>query len=498
MPVHPKLGEDVEVDVIVVGAGITGITAAHLFKRAGKTVALVDRGRCAHVDTGHTTAHLTCVTDCRLYRIAGKFNETAAKAVWEAGAAAIDQIVQIVRKEDIACDFKWVPGYLHVPVDAKDDRSTRSELEKEAALANKFGIRADPLEEIPFFKVPGIRFAHQALFHPLKYLSGLLRKVPGDGSHVFENTDVEEITDEPLSIKSGGFTIRGKYIVLATHTPLTGNTSTMRAMLFQTKLALYTSYAVGARLPSGLIEEAAFWDTAEPYNYLRVDRHRGHDYAIFGGEDHKTGQEHDTEAAYHRLEKRLKHLIPEAEIDHRWSGQVIETNDGLPFIGETAPHQFAATGFAGNGMTFGTLSAMMAVDAMLKRQNPWQDIFEVHRAKLLGGTWEYLKENKDYPYHLVRDRLGGAEGKSLRELPRNCGKILNLDGKKVAAHRDGEGHVTLCSPVCTHLQCIVCWNDAEQTWDCPCHGSRFKPGGEVISGPAEEPLEKLPVPAAKS
>jgi Rieske Fe-S protein len=173
---------------------------------------------------------------------------------------------------------------------------------------------------------------------------------------------------------------------------------------------------------------------------------------------------------------------------------VIETNDGLPFIGETAEKQFVATGFSGNGMTFGTLGAMMAVDAMQGRRNPWQDLFAVNRRKLRGGTLDYLRENKDYPFYLVRDWLAGSEGSSLRALKRGQGKILKLDDRKVAAYRSDDGKVSLCSPVCTHLQCIVAWNDAERTWDCPCHGSRFKPTGEVISGPAEEPLERLAVP----
>jgi Rieske Fe-S protein len=191
-------------------------------------------------------------------------------------------------------------------------------------------------------------------------------------------------------------------------------------------------------------------------------------------------------------------LFPKARIDHEWSGQVIETNDGLPYIGETAPHQFAATGFSGNGMTLGTLGAMMAVDAMLKRKNPWSGIFDVHRKKLIGGTWDYLAENKDYPYYMARTWLARSEGKNLGNVRPGQGKILNLDGKKVAVHRSLSGKVGLCSPVCTHLQCIVDWNNAEQTWDCPCHGSRFKPTGEVISGPAEEPLEKIPVPEGHS
>jgi Rieske Fe-S protein len=176
---------------------------------------------------------------------------------------------------------------------------------------------------------------------------------------------------------------------------------------------------------------------------------------------------------------------------------VIDTNDGLPFIGELAENQFGATGFAGNGMTFGTLGAMMAVDAVMKRKNPWSELFDPGRKKLRGGMWTYLKENKDYPYYLLRDRLAGAEGKSLRAVKKGQGKIIQLDGKKVAAYRDEQGGVSLCSPVCTHMKCIVGWNEAEQTWDCPCHGSRFKPNGEVISGPAEEPLEQLPVPTDK-
>ena len=170
---------------------------------------------------------------------------------------------------------------------------------------------------------------------------------------------------------------------------------------------------------------------------------------------------------------------------------MIETNDGLPFMGETADNQFIATGFSGNGMTFGTLGAMMAVDAVRKRKNPWEKLFDVHRTKIIDGAWNYFTENKDYPYFLLRSWLAGAEGNSLAELRAGEGRILSLNGKKVAAYRNAAGKVTLCSPICTHLQCIVGWNDAEKTWDCPCHGSRFKTTGEVIAGPAEEPLPRV-------
>lgn len=485
------------VDVVVVGGGLMGITAAYLCKQAGLTVALVERGRCAAIDTGHTTAHLTNVTDQRLHHLIHTFGPKAARGVWDAGGAAIDQIVNLIRAEDIACDFHWVPGYLHVPVTGAK-RNAVAELEQEATAAKQLGIRADYLPATPLFEVPGIEFPHQAIFHPRKYLAALLRRIPGRGSHVFENAAVEEVLSRPLAVKAGGFRLRGKYLVLATHTPLMGNTPMAPALLLQTRLSLYTSYALGARLPAESRPVGAWWDTGDPYYYLRIERRRGYDYAIFGGEDHKTGQEGDTAACYRRLEEKLLSFAPSAKVDHRWSGQVILTNDGLPLIGETASRQFAATGFSGNGMTFGTLGAMMAVDAVLKRKNPWQELFDIHRKKIIGGTWDYLAENADYPYYMVRNRLAKAEGHSLGILRPGEGRILELEGEKVAAYRSPAGKVSLCSPVCTHLQCIVGWNKAEQTWDCPCHGARFKPTGEVIAGPAEEPLKKIPLPAGNS
>jgi glycine/D-amino acid oxidase-like deaminating enzyme/nitrite reductase/ring-hydroxylating ferredoxin subunit len=491
LPRFPKLDRNIDVDVVVIGGGITGITTAYLLKQSGRSVALLERDRLARVDTGNTTAHLTAVTDLSREEAMKTFGRDAARAVWEAGAAAIDQIANNIRAEDIACEFRWAPGYLHVPFEGATEND-RERLQREAEVARELGIDAEFVSSVPHLNLPGVKFPNQALFHPRKYLSTLAQKIPGDGSHVFENSEAGEVQKEPLSVKAGDHVIQCGYVVLATHNPLMGTAGLVGATLFQSKLALYTSYAVGGKVPAGKFPEVSFWDTSEPYNYLRVDKHRGFDYAILGGEDHKTGQEPETSERFRRLEQRLLRIVPEAQIDHRWSGQVIDTNDGLPLIGELTENQFGATGFAGNGMTFGTLGAMMARDAVLKRKNPWSELFEPGRKKLRGGTWTYLKENKDYPYYLLRDWLGGTEGKSLRVLKRGEGKILHLHGRKVAAYRDDEGKVSLCSPVCTHLKCIVGWNEAERTWDCPCHGSRFKPGGEVIAGPAESPLEKLP------
>lgn len=489
LPQFAALDRDILVDVAVIGGGITGVTAAYLLKKAGKTVALIDRRRFASVDTGHTTAHVTYVTDSRLSDLEKNFGRDHAAAVWDAGRAAQWQIQSIVDEEQIDCDFQWTPAWLHAKLDGSDERDVAS-LREDARVAAELGFIARFVERVPFVDRPGIEFEGQALFHPRKYLRGLLETIPGNGSYAFENTNADEVQEDPLTIVTKGGKISCGYVVLATHNPLVGKSNIVSATLFQTKLALYSSYVLGGKVRPGLVPEGSYWDTADPYNYLRVHSHRGYDYAIFGGEDHKTGQVDDPTLCYQRLETRLKKLIPSIDITHRWSGQVIETNDGLPFIGETSARQFAATGYAGNGMTFGTLAGIMARDAALGRSNPWADLFDPGRKKIKGGLWDYIRENKDYPYYLVRDRFAGAEGQSLRALRRGQGKILDLDGERVAAYRSEQGHVTRLSPICTHMGCVVEWNTAESTWDCPCHGSRFEATGKVLAGPAESPLER--------
>jgi glycine/D-amino acid oxidase-like deaminating enzyme/nitrite reductase/ring-hydroxylating ferredoxin subunit len=488
LPAFPSFSQDIEVDVAIVGGGLTGITAAYLMKKAGVKVALLERGRCARADTGHTTAHLTYVTDYRLHQLVDTFGKDCARSFWEAGGAGIDQIQENVSNEHIQCEFNWVPGYLHVALH-DPARNEVERLQRDAQLASELGFHAEFIDAVPYANRAGVRFPNQAKFQPRKYLAALLDKIHGEGSYVFEQSEVTEFENEPLRLKVGKHTVRCQFVFIATHNPLMGNTGVMNATLFQSKLALYTSYVLGAHLPKDVVPEALFWDTGEPYHYLRIDRHADHDYAIFGGEDCKTGQEEEASENFRRLEKTLKEFLPKAEVRDRWCGQVIETNDGLPFIGSTADNQFVATGFCGNGFTLGTVAAMMARDFYLRRRNPWFGLFNVNRKKIHGGAGRYVRENLDYPYYLVRDRFAKAETDSLDDIRAGEGKIVNLDGKKVAAYRDPRGELTLLSPVCTHMKCIVGWNDADKTWDCPCHGSRFKATGEVIGGPAETPLE---------
>ncbi|HZN60275.1 MAG TPA: FAD-dependent oxidoreductase [Planctomycetota bacterium] len=489
-PRYPPLTSGLHADVTVIGGGIMGVTTAYLLKRIGLTVVLIERDRCGGADTGHTTAHLTSVTDLRPSDLVKKFGQEGAQSAWRAGEFAIQSIHEFLTAEGIRCDFAWIPGFLHASL-TEPSRDEVHSLQADAKAVADFGGSATFVDSVPLVGRPGVRFANQARLHPLKYLYGLLQTIPGSGSHVFEETTCEEIQDDPPVVKANGHEIHSGYVIIATHVPLMGKTGLTAATMLQSKLASYTTYVLGATAPSGAAPDAAFWDTANPYHYLRIQPQGEQDLVLFGGADHKTGQISHTQKPFDCLEQTLFRLLPHANLSFRWSGQVVETNDGLPFLGETAPHQFVGTGFGGNGMTFGTLAAVMARDAALGRRGPWADLFDVHRKKVLGGTLHYLRENLDYPYYLLKDWITQGESMTPESLRPGEGKILSTRAGRVAASRDPDGTLHTVSAVCTHMGCLVRWNEAERTWDCPCHGSRFHADGSVLAGPAEKPLEAV-------
>ena len=489
LPRFEPLDKNITADVVVVGGGLTGITTALLLTRAGARVALLERRTMGSGDTGCTTAHVTAVVDDDLPTLVKTFGRDHAQAVWDAGFAAIDQIESLVHEYGIECEFVRVPGFRHVPFDALDetvDKDVHS-LYEEADLARELGFYVEPVPSTPLIDRPGWKLEDQALFHPRKYLNGLLGAMAGTGIVIGEHSDVT-FTDDPGVLTCNGHTVRADDVVIATHSPLAGRLGAVASLLLQSKVALYSTYAVAAAVTSKAAIPAAYWDLSEPYRYVRLDQSGR---IIAGGEDHKTGQEADTRQRFAALERWFASVTPSAAITNRWSGQVVETVDGLPLIGEVMKGQYVATGFGGNGMTFGTLAGMMIRDAIIGARNPWRDLFDVTRSAIARGPIDYLKENSDYPYYRIRDRFSGGAGAGIRTMRRGEGRLVELDGQVVAASRDDRGHVTVLSAECTHMGCRVAWNQAERTWDCPCHGSRFTDKGEVLAGPAERPLEPV-------
>jgi glycine/D-amino acid oxidase-like deaminating enzyme/nitrite reductase/ring-hydroxylating ferredoxin subunit len=481
-----------QVDVVVIGGGICGLTAAYLLKRSGRRVAVLERERIGAGETGNTSARLTYVTDTRLTELAKQFGEDTARLAWTSGAVAID-LIESNAANGIECDFRRVPGFLCAPfLDDPDPQKSLEALLDDADLARTLGFDVRFIERGPVTGGPAVGFADQAVFHPLEYLMGLARAIDGDGSVVIEGAEVGEAIEDPLAVIVNGDNIACTDLVIATHVPLTGIRGLTTAMMFQSKLYGYSSYVMGGTIDERVLSPGLYSDLSSPYYYLRVHDQDDRRYAIFGGEDHKTGQAIDTESCFARLADAFHRVVPSVNIERRWSGQVIETDDGLPYIGEVAPHQYVATGFAGNGLTFGTVGGMMMRDAVVGRVNPWRDLFDpTRKPHSRAAITRLVEENIDYPRYYIADRLRRQDKSGTENVPRGSGKVISLDGQRIAVHRKDDGEVVKVSAVCTHMGCLVRWNDAERTWDCPCHGSRFTPEGLVLTGPAEAPLEKI-------
>lgn len=390
MPEFAALTRAPDVDVVVVGGGIAGITAAHLIKQSGLRVALLERHRCGSGQTGRSTAHLTAVTDVPLVRLVERLGADRARRLWDAGFSAISRVRAEVRDQRINCDFAWVRGCLHAPVD-QDLRAARVALNNEASIANALGISAAYADHVPGLARPGVWFDGQARLHPLRYLSVLLDRIDGDGSHVFEHTEVDGIDPVNMTVEAAGVTVAASRIVLATHVPprwLPDDGERMRP-----RVDLNTSYVVSGIAPSGPMGEGLYWEHRDaPYEYLRVDRQEHHDLVIFGGLDHAGNQAASSADRFARLERRLAQRVLGVRVEHRWAGQVAEPADGRPYIGEVAAGVFLATGFGGNGMTFGTLAGMIAADAARGIDNPWGDLFDVNRSNVVAGPWQALTE----------------------------------------------------------------------------------------------------------
>jgi glycine/D-amino acid oxidase-like deaminating enzyme/nitrite reductase/ring-hydroxylating ferredoxin subunit len=439
--------------------------------------------------TGRTTAHLVNALDDRYFELERLHGEDGARLAAASHTAAIDKVEEIVRDEAIECEFERLDGYLFVP-----PRESRKILDDELEAAHRVGlIDIEKVERVPwdsFDTGPALRFPRQAQFHPLKYLAGLARAIHRMGGRIYTQTHANEIEGgkQARIETTGGGVVTAGAVVVATNSPVND------LIAIHTKQAAYQTYVIGARVPSGSVTRALYWDTPDPYHYIRIETigkgTKAYDVLIVGGEDHKTGQQDDANKRFGALERWTRHRFPMVEeIVYRWSGEVLEPVDGLAFIGPNPLDEknvFIATGDSGNGMTHGTIAGILLTDLIVGRQNEWQSIYDPSRITLKALP-QFAKENFNVAMQYT-DLLVAGDVRSVDEIKPGAGAVLSRGLSKLAVYRDPQGETHEFSAVCRHLGCIVNWNTSENTWDCPCHGSRYDALGKVIQGPANSDL----------
>jgi glycine/D-amino acid oxidase-like deaminating enzyme/nitrite reductase/ring-hydroxylating ferredoxin subunit len=494
LPSCPPLAADSTADVCVIGAGIAGLTTAYLLAREGRGVLVIDAREPGGGETANTTAHLSNEIDDTYVEILRLHGVEGARLAAESHRTAIDRIEEICRTEHIDCSFERVDGYLFL-----GDGDRERVLDEELEAARAAGVDVDRLPEAPvsgFRSGPCLRFPRQGQFHPLRYLAGLVNAIIRRGGRVHGRTTAASVeSGDPVSIvTAAGPVVRAGTVVVATNSPMND------LVTIHTKQFPYHTYAIGARVAPGTISHALYWDTEDPYHYVRLqqtterqlggDTDEPVDILIAGGEDHKAGQAKDVEARFERLERWMRQRFPAAgSVELRWSGQVMETMDGLAFIGRNAldaRNSYIATGDSGMGMTHGTIAGMLLTDLILRRANSWTALYDPARTKT-GAALEWLKENLNVALQYTSWVTAG-EVESADRIRPGTGAVVVESGRKIAAYRDERGDLHRHSAVCPHLGCIVAWNPAAATWDCPCHGSRFDPVGNVLNGPAARGL----------
>jgi glycine/D-amino acid oxidase-like deaminating enzyme/nitrite reductase/ring-hydroxylating ferredoxin subunit len=483
MPGAPRISNDIRTDVCIVGGGIAGLTTAYLLTKCGKRVAVLEDGRLVSGMTQVTTAHLSDAIDDRLVNIERWHGEEGLRLAAESHGAAIDCIESIAKELNADCDFERVDGYLFR---APDDGEQDDILDQELAAAQRAGISdAEMVDRAPietFETGRAIRFPNQARVHPLKYLSAVADAVKAAGGKLFVDSHADRVEGgAPARTTVGKHTVTSDAIVVATNAPIND------LVAIHTKQAPYMTYVIGGRVPKGSVTDALYWDTLVAYHYLRLQPLDAQsDLLIVGGEDHKSGQADDADQRHARLEEWARERFPMMEeVEFVWGGQVMETIDGLAFIGRNPldkENVYVVTGDSGMGITHGTIAGMLLTDLILGRENPWAKLYDPSR-KTLRAAGAFVRENLNVAGQYT-DWLTPGEVSSTDDIPFGSGAVLRRGMSKIAVYRDEAGKLTELSAVCPHLQCIVQWNPAESTWDCPCHGSRFRASGEVINGPA--------------
>lgn len=479
---YPPIAQDTEVDVIIVGGGITGLTTAYLMKRTGKRVAVVERGRIAEDVTGHTTAKITALHSLIYRHLFRHFDDDAVKLYARLNMAAVLSIEEVVTALGVDCDFSRQPSFVFTE---EDDNVKAIEQEVEAAERAGLPVKLVTESPLPFPIKAAERLDDQAQFHPRKYLLAMAGAIDGDGSHIFEQTSALMPKDKGPSLMTSGGVIKGEALVIATQFPMRDNG------YFFAKLFPYVDYALAFHI-KGDTPEGVYFSEDGMHHGIRSQADPDGSLVIVSGGYNRTGQAKDVLAEYRALETYAHERFDITSLRDFWMTMDYDTADGMPYVGK-APgdeHTYLAAGFGGWGMTQSMVAAELLTDLVTGQENPAAKVFDPGRLKPTPEMVEQgINISEQYAAGFERERRHGR----LEDLPNGEAAVSEIDGQRLAAYRDGQGVLHTVSPVCTHLSCVVNWNNAELTWDCPCHGSRFNHDGTVIHGPAMGKLMKLKV-----
>ena len=484
----PRLADAEKADVAVVGAGIAGLSCAYELASRGRSVVVVDRGAIGGGMTLRTTAHLASACDDFYTEVEKTRGADNARLLYQSLAASIDRIDEIQRTEQIDCDFARVDGYWFLAPDCPESR-----LDEEREACKRLNVPVEDCRHATPLHARGLnrslRFPRQARVHPGKYVAGLAAAVRKRGGRLFANTCVEEIAPEGTHVRlktADGQVITVDHAIVATNSPVH-----LRVAL-HSKQAPYRTYAIAAKIRKGDLQDALYWDTLDPYHYVRLQPlSPQEDILIVGGEDHKSGEANDGEQRFAALEEWTRARLPNvSEVTHRWSGQVLETVDLVGFIGRSpdSGRVYLVSGDSGQGITNGAVAGILIRDLFTNGSSPWTDLYNPSR-EIATSLGEYVKENLT-PLVNFAEYLSASGISTAEQLRPGEGQVFRSGLHKVAACRDKEGRLHVRSASCTHLGCIVHWNSTEQCWDCPCHGSQFAPDGTALNGPAVSGLAK--------
>ena len=487
----PAIESNIAVDTAIIGGGITGMTAAMLLAKAGQQVAVVEAFDIGGGTTGNSTGNLYAMVGRHLSRLRDKWGEAAMQAVAQSRTAAVDLVERTVQEYQLDCQFRRRSWHLYASADASDDDRKALQSEYEAALSAGLAARLVERAPLPFRTGMAVIVDGQAQFNPLAYVRGLARCIGSERCRIFQNSVVTVIDWDNRVLHTEHALVRAGNIVMATHTPKGFN-------FVQPELGPYREYALAARLKSGEYPEGIFWSLQQPTHSVRSYHANGDRYLIAVSEDHKTGQDEHTETRYKRLEDYLRSRFDVASIDFRWSAQGYYPADGIPYIGPSARSSniYIATGFAADGLTYGSLAGLIIANEILGSPTLYSDLYKATRLTPVKSAKDLLKENLNTVREYVTDYFSGGDVAQISDIAPGEGRLVKLDRAKAAVYRNEQGDVSALSPICTHLKCVVGWNEAEKTWDCPCHGSRFDIDGEVLEGPALDPLERIELPPA--